>query len=83
MSRTNAVDSGERSVIEPSSYRNPPVAREALPEHRNCLIERHICSAKNWASQRFSHALRHLARECTRYAHCYPQVLWTTLSDKA
>ncbi len=40
-------------------------------------------SVRNWARQRILWPGHHLAFESTRYAHFYPQDLWTTLSRSA
>ena len=47
------------------------------------LTRRRFRAAKVWASQTKRRRPHDLARECTRYAHRYPQELWTTQRPRA
>ena len=74
--------------VDPRNGRSRP----ARPKRAKVLTAEALCkpltrrrfrAAKVWASQTKPRRPHDLARECTRYAHRYPQDLWTTLRPHA
>jgi hypothetical protein len=73
----NGLSGGHENVME----RHPSLLSAAArpPAHApKILINKEKKSVRNWAWQRIYRPGHYLASECTRYAHYYPQDLWTT-----